>query len=161
MHLIDLPPNGKNSNQLLQTSNISNIYYYHFSRLTDQMPHFAASPFWDARQKLMNIWLDKSGYQVNSFLISRRKHMLWGTQLKPIRFHREIRKIQIRFGWKKRLIKSYVTICHSLLFLIETPTCKTGGVQIQRRKCPFQKCRGEWGNVLEMMTVMIPQCFHW
>ena len=44
----------------------------------------------------VDIGLDKNGYQVNSFLISRRKHMLWvliRMSTHNICFRREIRKI--------------------------------------------------------------------
>ena len=59
------------------------------------------------------IGLDKGGYQVNSFLISQQKHMLW--VLSSICFRREIIKIQILFGWKKVLIKSYEHYCTDIV----------------------------------------------
>ena len=49
------------------------------------------------------IGLDKSGYQVNNFLISRRKHMLWAFMF----FFEKSEKYRYFLVEKKRLIKSY------------------------------------------------------
>ena len=51
------------------------------------------------------IGLDKSGYQVNNFLISRRKHMLWA--FTTYVFFEKSEKYRYFLVVKKRLIKSY------------------------------------------------------
>ena len=58
--------------------------------------------------------LDKSGYQVNIFLISPQKHMLWVLDeallmsIHNIRFHGEMRRISILFDRKSILPRPMV-----------------------------------------------------
>ena len=98
-------------------------------------------------------WAHTSGYSALS-LRCNSLHLLehaWlsltlSSAYSPIQTPLQTMQIQMRRLVTSRLIRIY-TVCHFCIdFFTETPICNNACVQIQRRKSPFQKLRGERVN---------------